>query len=187
MSGSKTRQLAEQETPQPQQSCQPLTAAPGQQVAASLSATGAEEELPDTDLTREEFLAEWKQLCEGESAASQDFDKTILTLATGALGLSFAFLGQILKAPPVGKWVLCGAWGCFIVSMCSILVSMRTSQSAFRQSREILEAIYFREVGARERKSSSSLATERLNMLSLVTLILGLVALAVFVFLNLLR
>src|SRR5262245_49255997 len=61
------------------------------------------------------------------------YDRTMVTLAGGALAISITFLEKV--APhPVPKdtvWILWVSWGSFVVSLLAILVSMLTSQRAF--------------------------------------------------------
>jgi hypothetical protein len=62
-------------------------------------------------------LAEWRQwLAEKHHAASQDYDKAVMTLAGGALGLSLAFVKDIAPDPE-DTWALVGAWALFAASL----------------------------------------------------------------------
>src|SRR4051794_31182684 len=77
-------------------------------------------------------LAEYKKhLIESGHTASQDFDKAIMTLAAGALGISIAFINQVAPHPQHKEWVG-AAWFLFAASLVAILMSFITSQSAIR-------------------------------------------------------
>ena len=74
--------------------------------------------------------AAWRQwLVEAHHSSSQDFDKAVMTLSGGALGLSITFVHDF--APKATHRALLGwSWGCFALSLLAILVSHLTSQDA---------------------------------------------------------
>lgn len=56
----------------------------------------------------------WQQLNEAYIASSAQFDKQILFLSSGALGLSFAFIKDIVKLNESNhKWLLVLSWAYF--------------------------------------------------------------------------
>lgn len=60
---------------------------------------------------------------------SRDFDRTVLSLASGALVLSITFLRDI--APDLeSRWIIIAAWTFLGLSMCLTLVSYVTSERA---------------------------------------------------------
>jgi hypothetical protein len=61
--------------------------------------------------------------------ATQSFDKAIMTLAGGALGVSIAFIHDVAPKPE-HKWLLGVAWSLFALSLLLILASFLTSQRA---------------------------------------------------------
>lgn len=139
----------------------------------------------DDDLEYRVYLDERKLLIDAERESARSFDKAILTLAAGALGLSLTFVKEI--APSVRSGTVCllvGAWAGFCVSMLCTLVSFLTSQAACSRQLKILEAEYFgdREDQSREisLKNWPSIVTNWLNVLSILTFIGGAVLLAVF-------
>ncbi len=80
-------------------------------------------------VTREYWLAGERR----EHAASQDYDRAILTLSSGTLALSATFLHDI--APnPVGCSVglLVASWIFLVVAIVAIVVSYLSSQQAHR-------------------------------------------------------
>jgi hypothetical protein len=72
-----------------------------------------------------EAYRQW--LADAHQKACGDYDKAILTLAAGALGVSIAFVDNIAPNPD-HKWVLAIAWILFTCAMVVVLVSFATSQ-----------------------------------------------------------
>ena len=131
------------------------------------------------------YLEERKLLVEAELEQSRLFDRAILTLSAGAFGLSLAFIRQIAPTIKVGsQFLLTCSWACFSLSILSTLVSFLTSQSACSKQRDILESEYFNHNNKSE-KNKAAVWTKRLNIVSIVTFILGVTFLAIFSIINL--
>lgn len=131
------------------------------------------------------YLDERKLLVEAEKSGAQQFDKAILTLAAGALAISLAFVKDI--APHPHGWTvyfLSLAWTGFVLSLLSTLLSFLTSQAACRKQREILERGLHSEKVNCERSNTdlNQMAswTNRLNWMSILFFIVGVISLAVF-------
>jgi hypothetical protein len=93
-------------------------------------------QVPPQDTAQQRYLtmlAESRRSLEAESyKVEAEYDKTIITLAGGALGVSMAFLKDIAHNPDASTlWLLRGSWVLFSLTLLSTLVSMLTSQSAF--------------------------------------------------------
>lgn len=73
----------------------------------------------------------WQWLVEAAHTASRDFDRTVVTLAAGALGLSIAFVQNIEPHPVHTGW-LAMAWSLFSASLIVNLASFLTSQHSLR-------------------------------------------------------
>jgi hypothetical protein len=132
-------------------------------------------------LEREAYLEERKTLVEAEGEASQSLDRALITLSAGAFGLSLAFIIQVAPEPKA----LCSlylAWGGFIISLLSILLSFLASQQGFRRARDVLDTYYQTE--EREANGWDKL-TGTLNVVSIISFILGVVSLAYFAVRNL--
>lgn len=137
------------------------------------------------DPQREAYLEERKMLIEAEGEAAQSFDKALTTLSAGAFGLSLAFIRFIAPAPQAVGWLYV-AWSGLVLSLLSVLLSFLMSQYAFRRQRDILDADYIAEEQADEQESNGwAIATGRLNLLSIVSFVVGVVALAYFAIRNL--
>jgi hypothetical protein len=76
-----------------------------------------------------------QQLLTADQKAQEDFDKTVLTLSGGALGISFAFVKDIVGNKPLTNpdWLLC-AWIAWGISVASVLASFYFSQRALRHA-----------------------------------------------------
>ena len=72
-------------------------------------------------------------LLEAEKKAQEDFDKTVLTLSGGALGISFAFVKDIVGDKPIITVnLLLSAWITWGASLLFVLASFYLSTQAFR-------------------------------------------------------
>lgn len=113
------------------------------------------------------------------TTASRDYDKALLTLAAGALGVSIAFVHNVAPHPKDTFW-LGLAWGLFAASLVCVVASLLTSQY------ELLGAIskYDSDDDANA-EGKHTYVTAGFNVAAGVTFLLGVVALVVFAFLNL--
>jgi hypothetical protein len=129
------------------------------------------------DERRKELTEHRRHLVESLHTASQDFDKAIMTLAAGALGISIAFVNQVAPHPRYTAW-LGGAWVLFAASLVCILMSFIASQTAIRW-----EISHVYDDPRPERPHLKR--TTRLNTISATLFVLGVVSLVVFAFMNL--
>lgn len=84
----------------------------------------------------EEEIQEYRKLLvTAEQRAQEDFDKTVLALSGGALGISFAFVKNIIgDQPAVYSWALLSAWIAWGFSVTCVLASYFVSQIALRHA-----------------------------------------------------
>ncbi|MDD5774068.1 MAG: hypothetical protein PHX78_11450 [bacterium] len=74
-------------------------------------------------------------LVAAEQKAQEDFDKTVLSLSGGALGISFAFIKDIVGAGPFEKlFFLLFSWISWSSSIIIVLLSFFFSHLALRQA-----------------------------------------------------
>ena len=140
------------------------------------------------------YLEERKSLVDAEREGSRLFDKAILTLTAGAFGLSLTFIRQMAPDIKSGTaFLLICAWVGFCLSLLFTLISFLTSQSACLKQIKILEVEYFNSQREHDKKANienienkSSDWTGRLNKLSIVAFMLGVIFLAIFSISNLL-
>jgi hypothetical protein len=77
-------------------------------------------------------LSEYRQhLVEAEQKAQEDYDKTVLALSGGALGVSFAFVEKFIgKGPAIRPGLLVFAWISWGISVALVLISFYLSHLA---------------------------------------------------------
>lgn len=131
-----------------------------------------------------ESLREYRaHLISAEQKAQEDYDKTVVSLSGGALGISFVFLKDIVGSAPINLTsCLLGAWICWGVSVTSVLFSFLASNLALRRaiSRVDAEETYAERVGG-----NFDLVTAILNVLGGVLFLVGVILIALFVWYNL--
>jgi hypothetical protein len=133
-------------------------------------------ESPGGDDQFDEFRA---HLIAADQTASRDYDKALLTLSAGSLGVSIAFIHTVAPHPKDIFW-LGLAWGLFAVSLICVVSSLLTSQHELRSA----ITKYDNQTDETPAAAVSSV-TAKLNLWAGVSFLLGVVALVVFAFLNL--
>lgn len=155
---------------------------------------------------RTEYLAERKLLIEAEHSAIDSFSKAMLTLSAAFLGFSLTLIRLIEGSIEGPGWLYC-SWVCFAVAVLTTVGAFFSSHHAYRASRDILDEEYSRDAArlAREieddghsKGSSDSKAALDLsngeeaketidlyNRCSLTFLVVGIISLLVFCFINL--
>ena len=133
------------------------------------------------------YLEERKELIHAEQLMYRSFDKAILTLSAGALGISITFINQIAPNPTRDtKCLIISAWIFFSLSVFSTLISFLTSQVACRKQIEICEEILLHNRSENDSKSNKfAVATKWLNYASISFFLLGIITLASFCLKNL--
>ena len=119
--------------------------------------------------------AERKRLTDLHEKATDSFDRAVMTLSGGALGISLAFIHDV--APhPTHKWVIGTSWALFSASLLMILWSFLTSERAI--VRIIAQHDDEEETIPRGR------LTDWLNWLSASSFVAGAIFLVLFALLN---
>ena len=87
--------------------------------------------MSDVKERREEFSDYLNELYSREMSNSKDYDKAILTLSTAVLGISLAFIKDVVPLATASKelW-LYASWGLFALSIVIVIVSYLVSQIA---------------------------------------------------------
>jgi hypothetical protein len=119
-------------------------------------------------------------LIAADQTASRDYDKALLTLSAGSLGVSIAFIHTVAPHPKDIFW-LGLAWGLFAASLVFVVSSLLTSQ---RELRKAITA-YDNQTDESPAVAATSSATAKLNFWAGMAFLVGVVALVVFAFLNL--
>lgn len=120
-------------------------------------------------------------LVEAERKAQEDYDKTILSLSGGALGISFAFLKDFVVSSPTYRWTLFASWIAWGLSMAFVLTSFYSSQQALRKAIEQVDADSIRQ---QVPGGFFSQLTTALNVLSGLLFFVGVLLIAIFVSYN---
>lgn len=127
----------------------------------------------------EEDKEYWQQLNKAYIESSSQFDKQLLFFASGALGLSFAFIKDIVKLDvATNKSILVTAWSLFGIVIILSIISHYTSLKAINTKIKNLNA----KVDNDSKKMNAF--TKWLNILMIVFLALGLILLTVFISIN---
>jgi hypothetical protein len=121
-------------------------------------------------------------LVAAEQKAQEDFDKTVLSLSGGALGVSFVFLKDIVGIPNIQSpgWLL-GSWLSWGVSSLSVLASFYTSNLALRRAiRQVDDGTIRKQTPG----GGVQIVTAVLNAAGALLFLVGVVFITVFVYLN---
>lgn len=126
------------------------------------------------------------QLERARQSAFEQFDKAILTLSSGGLGLSLAFLKDVVKTrPPVGEPILVVSWVLFAVSILSTLVSFLFSERAIVDHQEFARRYYLESNQEyRDKVSCYSTATKIANLIAAFMFLSAVVLSIIFVSTN---
>ena len=141
----------------------------------------------DENLLYQQYLVERRALIGDKKLPSDLFDKTLVTLSGGSLGLSLLVLKQIAPTPSVTSlWLLGGAWLGFSIALVIILISFLLSQNAVQRQIDILDSEY--NSGTTPSKNSSNRwtwLTGKANVLALIAFVTGVLLFASFSIANL--
>jgi len=133
-------------------------------------------------LSEEMYIATRQSYDSAELEVSGRYDKWILTLSGGALGLSITFIEKIAKDPfPSTIPVLAVSWGFLVLALLMGLISLVTSQSAIRECRAELDNANLEERAPHfPNKRWFAILTNSLNWGALVAFIIGVILLCTF-------
>lgn len=121
-------------------------------------------------------------LVQAEQKAQEDYDKTLISLSGGALGISFAFIDRITTGPPfVGDLLLFLAWGSWVCSLLIMLTSFFLSRLACGQAIDEFDS---GNIGSRP-GGKFSWWTQFSNVWGGVLFFFGLLSQGVFIWMNL--
>jgi len=145
------------------------------------------------DKTYAEYREERGKLLDVEQEQGRTYDKYLLTLSGGALGLSLTFIREIV---PVGRaqwvWLILLAWLGLLATVLMVLRMMRLSQDGHETFRNILDEEaekggreYWKRVRERQDKCEHPRKIDRLNRASLWSFGAALVLLFAFTVINL--
>lgn len=122
-------------------------------------------------------------LVKADQKSQEDFDKTLITVATGSLGVSLVFMRDFVgEGPAESPLIIFVGWGLLAASVGCVLFGFYLSRFALRKAiRQIdSQSIYSEKPGGK-----TALVVEILNAASGVLLLLGFIAVICFAFKNL--
>jgi len=115
--------------------------------------------------------------------AQEDYDKSVLALSGGALGISMAFVEKVVGPGAIHRsGLLVASWMCWAASVACVLVSYFLSRHALLGA---IEAVDSGQSELRRPGGRMSVATEVANVLSGLLFLIGVVTIAFFVVVNL--
>ncbi|MBX2997847.1 MAG: hypothetical protein KF893_05005 [Caldilineaceae bacterium] len=134
--------------------------------------------------TIEDLAAEYRQqLVALEQKAVESFDKTVIALSGGALGLSLTFVKDIVDLSNAAQTLwLAGAWLCWAVSLACVLFSFWLSARAMREAIRQLDK---GELGKKRPGGFWDWATGFLTFSGGLTFVLGVISMISFIQFNL--
>lgn len=131
----------------------------------------------------DEVLKQYREtLVLAEQKSQESYDKTVLTLSGGALGLSFTFIKEIIGTGEI-MWpiFLQLSWAAWIISLTCILMSYYFSFFALRMAiKQVDENLLFKPIGG-----WYSAATSILNALGGICFLVGIGLMGIFIYNNL--
>ncbi len=144
---------------------------------------------PMSDKTYEIYREDRQRLLDLTADLERTFDKWMLTLCGGALGLSLTFAANIVgPGKALSTWALVLAWATFALSLLFLLLAMRLSVSVSEKFVEVMdrEAVdggekYFARVRAKHAKVPFARCARLFSNAALFIFILGLVFIGIFV------
>jgi hypothetical protein len=119
--------------------------------------------------------AERKRLTDLHEKATDSFDRAVMTLSGGALGVSIAFIHNVAPHPK-DKWAIGTSWALFAASLLLILLSFLTSERA------IIRMVAQHDGGTEEIPRGQ--LTDYLNWASASAFVIGVIFLVSFALVN---
>jgi hypothetical protein len=138
---------------------------------------------PVLKLKEDVYLEERKLLIDEEREAARTFDKAMLTLSGGALGLSIAFIKNIAPLPR-NTGLLFTSWIGFGLALLSTAIALHISQFAFRKSRDLLDANQKKGIDISKLSNCWANLTNLLNWFTIFVFLIGVICLSCFAGIN---
>lgn len=129
-------------------------------------------------------MSEYRQwLIAAEQKAQDDFDKTVLSLSGGALGISFVFLEDVIGTNPIiSPCYLLAAWVSWGFSTLAVLVSFYLSHLALRRA---ISQVDSGTIHSQRPGGKLAIATAVLNAMGALLFVLGVCSITAFAQANL--
>ena len=163
------------------------TAATDAQAAAADAEAAAAEVKADTEQRLELMSKLRTEIQRRELSNTENYDKSVLSLATAFLGFSLAFLKDFVSYRSASCHLLLPlSWGLFGLAILATIASFLTSQEELAAQLVRAEAYYInKDEAALSRRSLWDNWTKGLNWSSAVTFVLGVISTIIFITVNL--
>lgn len=136
------------------------------------------------EANRENLHAYYSNLLSSLKTSGEQFDKAILTLSAGALGLSLTFIKEIISVnKAIYLWLLGTSWTLLTLTILLTLISFLTSRLAFDRQIDNFEAALDAEEFS-EPNNPFAAITSCINYTTLTTFTLAVIMLYTFVLIN---
>ncbi|MDB5319488.1 MAG: hypothetical protein JWN40_1119 [Phycisphaerales bacterium] len=139
------------------------------------------------------YASERKALGDCYRDGEKSIDTWLLTLSSGALGLSMTFVKEFAPQPKGVPWLI-AAWGTFGISVFCVLSNLRNAPNVHLRFIQILDkymqsnyyrSCYLDDVRAEQQRDPGLRQIDRLNRFAFWLFAVGLICLGVFLFMNL--
>lgn len=144
----------------------------------------------DADKEKKEEYNQYKMhLLDARKTTFQQLDKAIFTLSGGGLGLSIAFLKDIVSIKQATwLYLLFSSWSLFIASIILTLVSFLSSWVAIDKQLNFAEEYYNQgNTSILSKTNKASILTITLNIISVVCFVIAVILIVLFISKNLLK
>ena len=140
-----------------------------------------------------DYQGQRSRLLDSERDLGSSFDKYLLMLSGGALGLSLTFVGDVVTpGKVVWSWVILVGWGLLVFTVVAVLLCIRLSLDGHEKFRDILDEEsgkggkdFWKRVRERQREFPQAHWVGALNWVGLATFAVGVACLLIFTLLNL--
>lgn len=136
----------------------------------------------DSSQSGDDYQEYRSTLVAGRQESQSKYDRNLIALSSGALGISFAFIKDVLGALPENTFWLMVAWSCWTLSLTLTLGSFLSSQWAMTKA---IRQVDSRDIQHVDRPGGPwRTATEWLNLGSGTVFIFGVISILRFVYLH---
>lgn len=132
-------------------------------------------------MERKEYLEERKRLYDKEWESYRDFDKTLITVSSGAIALSVTFVANFTL--PVLQIFIFVSWVFWLLTIVMEIFSFQVSATALRRESEILAAQY-RDLLSENEENKFIGYAGKLNFLAFASFMTGAYFFLAFIILN---
>jgi hypothetical protein len=126
-----------------------------------------------------------KHLVELGSESLRTFDRAILTLSSGALGISLTFVNMIVPGSPSASYLVVISWLGYVISIVTNLISYQLSWLHSMREVEVIDEVYSRKHPYTDRNARLRRIINISNLIALVVFVISTFFLCAFVWENL--